>query len=74
MAQMAATLQHFMQNTNATNTQINQAINDITGTLSKISTSLSTLKKGKFSAQAQHNPQVYKQSQVHSVEMNTLNW
>ena len=33
-----------------------------------MTTTLNTLEKGKFPAQAQPNPQVYKQSQVHSVE------
>ncbi|KAG6670781.1 hypothetical protein I3843_Q037900 [Carya illinoinensis] len=52
MAQMANTLQQFIQaNTNNQNTQ---AINELPSTVNKMSTTLSTLEKGKFPAQPPH--------------------
>ncbi|XP_057958093.1 uncharacterized protein LOC131150977 [Malania oleifera] len=65
---MAATFQQFMASQNATKTHNSQAISEIRGTLRKMMTTLNTLEKGKFPAQTQPNPQVYKKSQVHSVE------
>jgi hypothetical protein len=51
------TLQTFMQGQSTINSQTSQAINDIRSTLTKLTTSLSTQEKGKFSAQPQPNPQ-----------------
>ena len=69
MAQMANTLQQFMQIQATTNNQNTQAINEFQGTINKMSTTLSTLEKGKFPAQPQPNPQVYRQQQqqMHNV-------
>ncbi|XP_035544638.1 uncharacterized protein LOC109020774 [Juglans regia] len=52
-----------------TNNQNTQVINDLRGTINKMSTTLSTLEKGKFPSQPQPNPQVYRkqQQQVHNV-------
>ncbi|KAF5454845.1 hypothetical protein F2P56_024479 [Juglans regia] len=58
MAQMTNTLQQFMQIQTTTNNQNTQAINDLQGTINKMSTTLSTLERGKFPAQPQPNPQV----------------
>ncbi|KAG6681492.1 hypothetical protein I3842_13G095500 [Carya illinoinensis] len=65
MAQMANTLQQFIQAT----TNNTQTINELRGTVNKMSTTLSTLEKGKFPTQPQPNPQVYRQQQhqVHNV-------
>ena len=58
-----------MQIQATTNNQNTQAINELRGTINKMSTTLSTLEKGKFPAQPQPNPQVYRQQQhqVHNV-------
>ncbi|XP_035540283.1 uncharacterized protein LOC118344246 [Juglans regia] len=66
---MVNILQQFMQIQATTNNQNTQAINDLRGTINKINTTLSTQEKGKFLAQPQPNPQVYRQQQqqVHNV-------
>ncbi|KAG2701767.1 hypothetical protein I3760_06G059000 [Carya illinoinensis] len=66
---MANTLQQFMQIQATTNNQNTQAINELRDTVNKMSTTLSTLEKGKFPAQPQPNPQVYRQQQhqVHNI-------
>ncbi|XP_040998118.1 uncharacterized protein LOC121244143 [Juglans microcarpa x Juglans regia] len=46
-----------MQSQNIINNQNSQAINDIRGTLTRVTTSLSAQEKGKFPAQPQPNPQ-----------------
>ncbi|KAG7990869.1 hypothetical protein I3843_02G046600 [Carya illinoinensis] len=65
MAQMANTFQQFILAT----TNNTQAINELHGTVNKMSTTLSTLEKGKFPVQPQPNSQVYRQqqNQVHNV-------
>ncbi|KAG6721649.1 hypothetical protein I3843_03G122200 [Carya illinoinensis] len=70
MAQMANTFQQFIQAT----TNNTQAINELHGTVNKMSTTLSTLEKGKFPAQPQPNPQVYRQQQhqVHNVSRDAV--
>ena len=51
------TLQQFMQTQSTINNQNSQAINDIRRTLTKLTTSMSTIEKGKFLSQPQPNPQ-----------------
>ena len=51
------TLQQFMQTQSTINNQNSQAINDIRSTLTKLTTSMSTIEKGKFPSQPQPNPQ-----------------
>lgn len=71
---MANTLQQFMHIQATTNNQNTQAINDLWGTINKMSTTLSTLERGKFPAQPQPNPQVYRQQpqQVHNVSREVI--
>ena len=51
------TLQQFMQTQSTINNQNSQAINDIRSTLTKLTTSMSTIENGKFPSQPQPNPQ-----------------
>ena len=51
------TLQQFMQTQSTINNQTSQAINDIRSTLTKLTTSMSTIEKGKFPSQPQPNTQ-----------------
>ena len=51
------TLQQFMQTQSTINNQTSQVINDIRSTLSKLTTSMSIIEKGKFPSQPQPNPQ-----------------
>ncbi|XP_042954668.1 uncharacterized protein LOC122291088 [Carya illinoinensis] len=57
MQQLSVSLQQFMQSQNTINNQNSQAINDIRGTLTRVTTALSAQEKGKFPAQPQPNPQ-----------------
>ena len=50
------TLQQFMQTQSTINNQNSQAINNIRSTLTKLTTSMSTIEKGKFPSQPQPNP------------------
>ena len=50
------TLQQFMQTQSTINNQTSQAINDIRSTLTKLTTSMSTIEKDKFPSQPQPNP------------------
>ena len=49
------TLQQFMKTQSTINNQNSQAINDIRSTLTKLTTSMSTIEKGKFLSQPQLN-------------------
>ena len=51
------TLQQFMQTQSTINNQNSQAINDVRSTLTKLTTSMSIIEKGKFPSQPQPNPQ-----------------
>ena len=51
------TLQQFMQTQSTINNQNSQAINDIRSTLTELTTSMSTIEKGKFPSQPQPNLQ-----------------
>ena len=51
------TLQQFMQTQSTINNQTSQAIDYISSTLTKLTTSMSTIEKGKFPSQPQPNPQ-----------------
>ncbi|XP_042966521.1 uncharacterized protein LOC122300141 [Carya illinoinensis] len=66
--QLTATLQQFMQSQAIVNSQNAQAINDIRGTLTIVTITLSNQEKGKFPAQTQPNPQVQSQSSQNNVE------
>ncbi|XP_057981314.1 uncharacterized protein LOC131166759 [Malania oleifera] len=57
-----------MQSQSTINNQNSQAINDIRGTLTKVTTTLSNQEKGKFPAQSQPNPQGHNRSSQHSGE------
>ena len=50
-------LQQFMQTQSTINNQNSQVINDIRSTLTKFTTFMSTIEKGKFPSQPQPNPQ-----------------
>ncbi|XP_057969433.1 uncharacterized protein LOC131158581, partial [Malania oleifera] len=66
--QLTVSLQQFMQSQSTINNQNSQAINDIRGTLTKVTTTLSNQEKGKFPAQPQPNPQGHNRSSQHSGE------
>ncbi|XP_042980275.1 uncharacterized protein LOC122310471 [Carya illinoinensis] len=66
--QLTVTLQQFMQNQATVNNQNAQAINDIKGTLTRVTTTQSNQEKGKFPAQTQPNPQVQSQSSQNNGE------
>ncbi|XP_042964676.1 uncharacterized protein LOC122298901 [Carya illinoinensis] len=61
--QMAANLQQFMQGQATINNQTSQAINEIRGSLTRLTTTFHTQEKGKFLTQSQPNPQ----GQIHQV-------
>ncbi|XP_042953573.1 uncharacterized protein LOC122290102 [Carya illinoinensis] len=63
MHQMAANLQQFMQGQTTMNNQTSQAINEIRGSLTRLTTTLQTQEKGKFPTQPQPNLQ----GQIHQV-------
>ncbi|XP_057976210.1 uncharacterized protein LOC131163615 [Malania oleifera] len=66
--QLTVSLQQFMQSQSMINNQNSQTINDIRGTLTRVTTTLSNQEKGKFRAQPQPNPQGHSQSSQNTGE------
>ncbi|XP_040987700.1 uncharacterized protein LOC121235422 [Juglans microcarpa x Juglans regia] len=71
LQQLVANFQQFLQSQAVINNQNSQAINDIRGSITRLTTNLIVREKGKFPAQAQLNPQG--QVQQNYVEAKSLN-
>ncbi|XP_042954670.1 uncharacterized protein LOC122291091 [Carya illinoinensis] len=67
----APNMPYFMQSQATINNQNSQAINDIRGTLTKVTTTLSAQEKGKVPIQPQPNPQI-QQPQVEGLNVKAM--